>query len=153
MKLRLLTVGKGAPGWAEEACGDFAKRLRRYGGVEELCLKPEVFRGDEQAVRRAEGQRILAMVSERDRLVALDERGSAPDSHEFARLIEEGLLAEGRLIFAIGGPYGHDPAVRSAAWRTVRLSALVLNHQVARLVWYEQVYRAMTLLHGAPYHH
>jgi 23S rRNA (pseudouridine1915-N3)-methyltransferase len=153
VKLRLVTVGKGSTDWADAACEDYGKRLRRFGGVEEVCLKPEVFRGDVDAVRRAEAARLLGALSERDRLVALDERGISPDSHGFAALIEEGLLAEGRLVFAIGGPYGHDESVRRAAWRTVRLSSLVLNHQVARVVWFEQVYRAMTLLNGVPYHH
>jgi len=60
---------------------------------------------------------------------------------------------QGTVVFAMGGPYGHDPSVRAAAWRTVRLSDLVLNHEVARVVLYEQLYRALTLLEGAPYHH
>jgi 23S rRNA (pseudouridine1915-N3)-methyltransferase len=59
----------------------------------------------------------------------------------------------GTVVFAIGGPYGHGEAVRARAWRTVRLSDLVLNHEVARVVLYEQLYRALTLLEGVPYHH
>jgi 23S rRNA (pseudouridine1915-N3)-methyltransferase len=57
------------------------------------------------------------------------------------------------VVFALGGPYGHGAALRQAAWRTVRLSDLVLNHEVARVVLYEQLYRAMMQLAGAPYHH
>ncbi len=149
----LLTVGRGSTAWADEAVNDYAKRSRRYGGIEELRLKPERFRGDVAAVRSAEGARILGALRDRDRLICLDERGRDPDSDGFAALLEQGMQAEGRLVFAIGGPYGHDPLVRERAWRVVRLSRLVLNHEVARLVLYEQLYRAWTLLHGAPYHH
>ena len=153
MKIRLLTVGKGKTSWADEAVGTYARRLRRYGGLEETTLKPERFKGDVEAVRDAEAERILGAISSRDLLVALDERGDAPDSHAFAALIDEGLGAEGSLVFALGGPYGHGPAVRARAWKTVRLSNLVLNHQVARVLFYEQLYRGFTILRGEPYHH
>ncbi|MCB9682469.1 MAG: 23S rRNA (pseudouridine(1915)-N(3))-methyltransferase RlmH [Alphaproteobacteria bacterium] len=154
MKLRLLTVGKGSTPWADTAVDDYGKRLRRFGGIEERTLKPEPFRGDVEAVRAAEADRILGAIGPRDRLVCLDERGEAPDTDAFAELLREGLEeGGGALVFAIGGPYGHGPAVRAQAWRVVRLSALVLNHQIARVVLYEQLYRAMTLLRGGSYHH
>lgn len=153
MKLLLLTTGGKAPGWAEDAVADYGARIRRYGGIEERHLKPEPFRGDEAAVRAAEAARVLALTSARDRLVCLDERGEDLDTHGFARLLTEGLGAEGRCVFVIGGPYGHDPSVRQKAWRTLRLSRMVLNHQVARVVLYEQLYRAFTVLRGEPYHH
>lgn len=153
MKLRLVGIGKGGPAWADAAVADYATRLRRFGGLEELELKPEPFRGDVEAVRAAEAERLLARIGPRDRLVALDERGEDLDTEAFARLVETGLGAEGALWFALGGPYGHGPEVRRRAWRTVRLSSLVLNHQLARVVVVEQIYRAFTLLRGMPYHH
>lgn len=153
MKLRLLAVGKGAPAWADAAVEDYARRLRRLGGLDEVVLKPEPFRGDVEAVRTAEAERILQRVGPRDRLVALDERGEDLGTDGFVTLLTEGLRAEGGLVFALGGPYGHGTAVRARAWRVVRLSSLVLNHQVARLVLVEQIYRATTVIDGVPYHH
>lgn len=131
---------------------DYTRRLRRHGGVEEEAVKAEPFRGDAQAVRGAEGARLLARVGPRDQLVVLDERGDRLDSAGFATLVDEGRQ-RGQVVFALGGAYGHAPASREAAWRVVRLSDLVLNHELARVVLYEQLYRAMTLLSGAPYHH
>ena len=61
----------------------------------------------------AESSRLLARVTPRDRLVVLDERGASLDSHAFARLVSDGLMADGRLVFAIGGAYGHDPSLRA----------------------------------------
>ncbi len=150
----MLVVGKGSTAWAATAVEDYSRRLRRHGQVEELRLKPARFRGDEDEVRAAEGARILAKVGERDLLVALDERGERLDTQAFAGLLRQARRSGAtRLVFAIGGPYGHDPSVRSAARRTVRLSDLVLNHEVARVVLYEQLYRAAKIVAGEPYHH
>ncbi|MCA9569125.1 MAG: 23S rRNA (pseudouridine(1915)-N(3))-methyltransferase RlmH, partial [Myxococcales bacterium] len=114
--------------------------------------KPEKFRGDVDAVRSAEGERLKKILSPREQLVALDERGERLDSHAFAAMLES-LTLEGTVTFLIGGAYGLDPSVRKAASRTVKLSDAVLNHEVARVVLFEQLYRAVTLLEGIPYHH
>jgi 23S rRNA (pseudouridine1915-N3)-methyltransferase len=151
-RFRVLVVGRRRCDWAETAVDDYTKRLRRYGGVDEDEIRTEPFRGDTGDVRRAEGDRVLARVGARERLVVLDERGEALDSQAFAQLVDQGRQL-GTVVFAIGGPYGHDERVRTAAWRVVRLSDLVLNHDLARVVVYEQLYRALTLLEGSPYHH
>jgi len=150
-RFRVLVVGR-ASGWADPVVADFQRRLQRHGGVAEQLVRAEPFRGDVDAVRDAEAARLLASLKPRERLVALDERGEAPDTGGFARLVDEGRR-DGTVVFALGGPYGHGAAVRQHAWRTVRLSNLVLNHDIARVVLYEQLYRAMTLLAGVPYHH
>ncbi|MEQ1502113.1 MAG: 23S rRNA (pseudouridine(1915)-N(3))-methyltransferase RlmH [Myxococcota bacterium] len=152
MRFRVLIVGRSRCRWADEAVDDYTRRIRRYGGVEQVDLKAEPFRGDVEAVRRAEAARIVARVGERDRLVVLDERGDRLDTAGFAAAVDAGRQS-GAVVFAIGGPYGHGAAARDAAWRVVRLSDLVLNHEVARVVLYEQLYRALTVLEGAPYHH
>lgn len=150
-RFRVLVVGRSRCDWAQTATDDYTTRIRRYGGVEEHEIRNEPFRGDVDGVRNAEAERIVARVG-RDRLVAIDERGERLDSHAFSTLVDQGRQ-QGTVWFAIGGPYGHGEAVRARAWRTVRLSDLVLNHELARVVLYEQLYRALTLLEGAPYHH
>jgi len=154
VRVAVLVVGKGGAAWADEAVGDYVKRAKRYGRVDEEAVKPETFRGDVDAVRRAESERLLARVGDRDRLVVLDERGADLDTAAFAAMLK--AARDGgvhRLVFALGGPYGHDPSIRDRAWKVVRLSALVLNHEVARVVLYEQIYRGFDLLAGGPYHH
>jgi 23S rRNA (pseudouridine1915-N3)-methyltransferase len=151
-RLRVLLVGKSRVAWADEAVADWTKRLDRHGGVVEEAVKSEPFRGDVEAVRAAEATRLLARVGPREKLVALDERGDDVDTAAFTRLVDEGRR-DAALVFAIGGPYGHGAAVRERSWRTIRLSSLVLNHEVARVVLYEQLYRTMAILSGTPYHH
>lgn len=151
-RFRVIVVGRGRCGWADEAVADYTRRIARLGGVSEEDVKAEPFRGDVERVRTAEGERVLARVGPRDKLVVLDERGDRLDSAAFAGLVEQGRQ-HGALAFAIGGPYGHAEAVRDQAWRVIRLSDLVLNHHLARVVLYEQLYRALTLVEGIPYHH
>jgi 23S rRNA (pseudouridine1915-N3)-methyltransferase len=147
-------VGKGRVKWAEKACEEYTRRLPRHLGFSEKRLAPVVFRGDENAVRVAEAELILGQLGQGDRLVCLDERGADLDSHGFAALIEAAAKQGAkRMVFAIGGPYGHGPKVRQEAWKTVRLSTMVLNHAIARVVLAEQLYRASTLLWGGSYHH
>lgn len=105
-----------------------------------------------RGVRAAEAARLLARVGPRDALVTLDERGERLDTAAFAAMVEAGRR-ERSVVFAIGGPYGHGEAARARAWRVVRLSELVLNHELARVVLVEQLYRALTILEGVPYHH
>lgn len=154
MKIVLVRVGRGRTAWADAAWRDYTRRLPRQVPVSETLLRPEPFHGDPATVRAAESGRIVGTLGEGDRLVLLDERGELMDSQGFADLISHAArLGCRRLIFAIGGPYGHGPAARERAWKVLALSPMVLNHEVARVVLAEQLYRASTLLWGGSYHH
>ena len=154
MRALLLRVGKGRTRWADEGFADYARRMRTLP-LEEECLRTAPFRGDIDAVRRAEGEQIRAALRSDDRLIVLDERGELPTTEALAEWVREAeRLSTRRLVFAIGGPYGHDPALRGEAWRVLALSRLVLNHELARVLLAEQLYRVSTLLWGGPpYHH
>lgn len=150
-RLRLIRVSKGRARWADPAVEQYSKRLARYGSFEEKLVKPIAFKGDVHAVRQAEAERLLKLVGN-DVLIAVDERGEAPDSHGLsAKLVDWAL--EGTVAFVVGGAYGLDASVRKRAHATVRLSNLVLNHEVARIVLVEQLYRAVTIHQNIPYHH
>ncbi len=151
-RYEVVTVGASRVHWANDAVAEWTKRLSRYGGLEHRHVRAVRFTGDAQAVQRAEGQRLLATVKPRQTLVVLDERGTRHDTHSFAQLVDTGRQ-RGPLVFAMGGAYGHAEPTRSAAWQVVRLSDMVLNHEVARVLLVEQLYRAVTLIEGVPYHH
>jgi len=154
VKVLITRVGRGRNRWADEAVQDYSRRFSRSLALEEQLLRPEPFRGDAAAVQEAEARRIVGTVREGDRLVALDERGSLVDTTAFAGWIDEAArLGTHRLVFGIGGPYGHGAAVKKQAWRELALSPMVLNHEIARVVLVEQLYRASTLLWGGAYHH
>jgi 23S rRNA (pseudouridine1915-N3)-methyltransferase len=154
MKVVLLRVGKGRNAWADAGVLEYARRLPRNLELEERLLRPATFQGDPEAVKEEEARRILGELKDGDRLFALDERGEIPTSEGFAGWIDESArLSCRRMVFAIGGPYGHGAAVRSASARVLALSKMVLNHELARMVLVEQLYRASTLLWGGAYHH
>lgn len=154
MKLRVLRVGRKSPTWADDAVSALGQRLRRYAAFDEVCIKTENHRGDVDLTRRAEAERLNRHIEARDRVVALDERGEGVSSVGFAQWLSRAQNdSVHRMCFIIGGPYGLDQQVRASAWRSLALSPMVLNHQIARVVLFEQLYRGHAILAGDPYHH
>lgn len=142
--MRVLLTGArgGTPAWADAAAEDYGRRIHRYFPWEERLWKP------------AEEQRYWQSVPPRTRVILLDERGQDLDSPGLARWID-GAATDGVMClhFAVGAAYGHPDAARAAAWRQLRLSPMVLNQAVARVMIVEQIYRACTIRAGEPYHH
>ena len=107
----------------------------------------------EEQQKQAEGELILKQLQPTDTVVLLDERGKEFRSIEFARWLEQKQQAVRRLVFIIGGPYGFSPAVYARANEQLSLSRMTFSHQMIRLTFTEQIYRACTIIKGEPYHH
>jgi len=152
MKIQIRRVAKGRERWAEQASQSYLQRLRNFS-TEEQTLRLSQHR-DLDRKRSDEAQRTLYGIGNEERLVALDERGALLTTEELRDWIQECIdFRCKRLIFAIGGPFGHAQIVRDQSWRTLALSPLVLNHELARVVLAEQLYRVHTLIWGGSYHH
>jgi 23S rRNA (pseudouridine1915-N3)-methyltransferase len=150
----VVVAGRGRTAWADAAVEDYGRRIRRYVAVEEIAVRSEPFRDDVEAVRRAEAERVEKVLGERDVLVVLDERGADVDTPSLTRWFEQCRSnGEYRVVFAIGGAYGHHASLRDRARRVIRISPMVLNHEVARVVLYEQLYRVFAAIAGVPYAH
>ena len=106
-----------------------------------------------QQQKEREGELILAKLQSSDHVVLLDEHGKDFRSVEFARWIEQKNASVRRLVFVIGGPYGFSETVYSRANEKISLSKMTFSHQMVRLVFVEQIYRACTIIKGEPYHH
>ncbi len=152
MRVRVIAVGKDRSGLYAPAVAEYAERLQRYLRFE-LVEVPEARRhaGTPQA-REEEGSSLLARVGARDRVVALDERGREHTSVELARRVEAWLAGGRDVALVVGGSDGLAPAVLERADETLALSRMTLAHRLARLVLVEQLYRAMTIVRGEPYH-
>jgi len=133
------------------ACDEYLGRLKHYLKLTERELKPGT-RSKPSQVKTDEAQRLLAAVSTGHLIVALDERGARWDSPTLAQWLGTQRDLSRPVTFLIGGAAGLAPEVRDAADVTLRLSDLTLPHELARVVLYEQLYRAMTILRGEPYH-
>jgi 23S rRNA (pseudouridine1915-N3)-methyltransferase len=152
VKLRLVAVGKDRSGLYAPAVEEYAARLARYVRFD-LVEIPEARKhaGTPQA-KEEEGAAILAKLKPGERVVLLDERGEEPTSLAFAERVQRWMNAGQDVALVIGGSDGHAPAIRARATETLALSRLTLAHRLARLVLVEQLYRAMTILRGEPYH-
>jgi 23S rRNA (pseudouridine1915-N3)-methyltransferase len=154
MKLLILEVTRGRTPWADRAAVDYAKRIGRFAKIEERQLKPADRSLPPERARMDEAERSLQALRPGDRLVVLDERGEGLDTMAFRDLLAQGERgAFRRLVFALGGPHGHHASMREQAHTVLALSPMVLNHQVARVLLLEQIYRGFTLIRGIPYHH
>ena len=147
MKIVLSSVRGGKTPWADAAAEDYGGRIKRYFPFDEVVVRPA-------ATAQDEAHRLLKSVPARSWLVVVDERGEARSSESLARLLEDAAQSgNSTLWFALGGAFGHAPAVREKARTVLSLSSMVLNHAVARVVLVEQIYRACTIRAGEPYHH
>lgn len=156
MKITLLSVGKTEEKYLNEGISIYLKRLKHYIKLE-ITEIPELknTKGLSQEQQKAkEAELILKKVASTDFVVLLDERGTELSSLQFADLLNKRmLLSTQNLVFVIGGPYGFDNSVYQRANDQLSLSKLTFSHQMVRLFFAEQVYRAFTILKGEPYHH
>jgi 23S rRNA (pseudouridine1915-N3)-methyltransferase len=152
--LSVLAVGTRCPGWVREAYEDYARRLQKRLPVR-LTEIPPGKRGKGIPTERAmdeEGRRILAAVRPGNHFVTLDERGREHSSIELSQWLGGHMRVGHDVVLAIGGPDGFAPEVRARAQETWSLSKLTLPHALVRVLLIEQLYRAVTLLDGHPYH-
>jgi len=154
VKARLIAVGERAPAWVTEGFAEYRKRLSHGLPLElvEISPGPRGKRRDTARAMREEGERVLAALPPAAWAVALDGRGRMHSSEDLAKRLQH-WRSQGRdLAFLIGGPEGHAPDVLARADETWSLGPLTLPHMLVRLVLAEQLYRAVALLAGHPYH-
>lgn len=136
----------------DSAVHEYVARIERSLKCELIELPEEKKGADPQRAKVEEGWRILKQVQPDDRLIALDERGREMTSAELARWIQAAMMEGRDLVFAVGGAAGLADAVRTRADLVLSLSRMTLAHRLARLVLAEQLYRALAIVKGEPYH-
>ena len=153
MKLRIVALGHRMPGWVTTGCDDYARRLPRDIALEIVELKPEPRERGRSVVQMlaAEASRIVAACSG-FRIVALDERGKAWSTRDLAARLRGFRDAGDDVAFVIGSADGLAEDVKTRAAAVVAVSAMTLPHGLVRVLLAEQIYRAVSLLAGHPYH-
>lgn len=156
MKIDLVLVGKNDQKYLQEGIDIYLKRLKHYCQFEMKVipdLKSTKSLSEEQQ-KEKEGELIMNQIKDSDFVILLDERGESLSSVDFAQLIEKRQVAGTRKIsFVIGGPYGFSKEAYAKANAKLSLSAMTFSHQMVRLLFIEQLYRAFTIINGEPYHH
>ena len=155
MKTLLLLVGKTQNKHFIAGINDYAERIGHYMPFE-IKVIPELRNTknlSEQQQKTQEGELLLKQLQPSDTVVLLDERGTEHRSVELADWLQQKQHTARRLVFIIGGPYGFSEAIYKRANEMVSLSRMTFSHQMVRLVFTEQIYRACTIIKGEPYHH
>lgn len=155
MKITLLVVGKTTDSRLISLIEDYRKRLIHYVPFE-LVVLPDLKNTkslSEEQIKTAEGEAILRFVTPSMDVVLLDEHGREFRSVEYAEWLQKKMGSGKDLTLVIGGPYGFSEAVYQRADGKVSLSRMTFSHQMIRIMVIEQIYRAMTILRGEPYHH
>jgi 23S rRNA (pseudouridine1915-N3)-methyltransferase len=156
MKIILLQTGKTTEKYISDGVEVYTGRIRKYNPFETITL-PDLKNTKNMPIpeqKSREGKRILESVGADDFLILLDEKGREFSTNEFAgQLGRIFLLPKKRIVFAIGGPYGFSDEVCLKADMKISLSRLTFSHQMVRLLFTEQLYRAFTVIKGDPYHH
>lgn len=154
MKVEVWAIGKTSEPYLETGIGIFEKRLKNYLPFAWVLLpNAKVKSAESAALKTEEGRLVLARLAPDDYLVLLDERGQQHSSVELARWMEQRLSGSGRrLVFLVGGAFGFSSEVYARANAQISLSRLTFSHQMVRLFFLEQLYRAMTILRNEPYH-
>ena len=154
MKLHLIAVGHKMPGWINAGYDDYARRMTLDLPLLLTEIKPghRVAGEDGARARQLEAERILAALPVGCVPVVLDERGAQVTTRELATWMQ-GWMAEGvSPAFVIGGADGLDDSVKARASKLMGLSKLTLPHALARVILTEQLYRAVCIIKGHPYH-
>lgn len=156
MQITLLCIGKTGKRFLEEGEMEYAKRLSHYVTFDALVL-PDIKQAknlSEDQIKQKEGALFLEKIHTSDFVCLLDERGKQYDSVAFAQYMQEQFNRGGkRILFVVGGPYGFSKEMYDRANGLLSLSKMTFSHQMIRLFFIEQLYRAMTILKNEPYHH
>ena len=156
MKILLIVVGKTDQKWLTEGISQYVERLTHFCQFE-MQVIPDIRNTknmDQNVQKQREGELILNLLQPSDDVWLLDDKGREMTSAETARWLEKRMAqSTKRLVFIIGGPYGFSPDVYNRVPGRLSLSKMTFSHQMVRLIFVEQLYRAFSILNNLPYHH
>ena len=156
MKIELTVIGKTSIGYLKQGIDEYIKRLKHYVPFEIKYIddikNTKNISKDQQ--KRTEGAKILSLLDKSDFVVLLDEHGKEYTSVQYSSYIQKRMLSGAKkVVFVIGGPYGFSQEVYDRANDKISFSKMTFNHEMIRLIFTEQLYRAYTIINHEPYHH
>ena len=156
MRITLAVIGKTEVGFVRQGIEEYVKRLHHYVtfNIQYIDDVRNTRNMSETQQRVAEGKALLSVLETSDHVVLLDEHGTERGSMDYSQWLQR-RMASGckRLVFVVGGPYGFSNEVYDRANEKISLSKMTFPHELVRLIFVEQLYRAFTILHHEPYHH
>lgn len=156
MKIELAVIGKTSIGYLKQGIDEYIKRLKHYVPFEIKYIDDikNTKNISEDQQKRTEGAKILSLLDKSDYVVLLDEHGKEYTSMQYSSYIQKRMLSGAKkVVFVIGGPYGFSQEVYDRANDKISFSKMTFNHEMIRLIFTEQLYRAYTIINHEPYHH
>ena len=156
MKIKLAVIGKTSIGYLKQGIDEYIKRLKHYVPFEIKYIDDikNTKNISEDQQKRTEGAKILSLLDKSDFVVLLDEHGKEYTSMQYSSYIQKRMLSGAKkVVFVIGGPYGFSQEVYDRANDKISFSKMTFNHEMIRLIFTEQLYRAYTIINHEPYHH
>ncbi|MDD7230410.1 MAG: 23S rRNA (pseudouridine(1915)-N(3))-methyltransferase RlmH [Sodaliphilus sp.] len=156
MKIELAVIGKTSIGYLKQGIDEYIKRLKHYVPFEIKYIDDikNTKNISEDQQKRTEGAKILSLLDKSDFVVLLDEHGKEYTSMQYSSYIQKRMLSGvKKVVFVIGGPYGFTQEVYDRANDKISFSKMTFNHEMIRLIFTEQLYRAYTIINHEPYHH
>lgn len=153
MKLEIWWIGKTFQDFTHKGNLEYIKRIQKFTDIEILEIADIKGQSNPKSIKNLEAEKILSKLKSDVFLILLDEKGKQFSSVEFADFIQQkDNQAIKKIIFLIGGAYGFDDKIYERANAQLSLSKMTYSHQLIRLIFMEQLYRAYTIIHGFPYH-
>lgn len=156
MKIELAVIGKTSIGYLKQGIDEYIKRLKHYVPFEIKYIDDikNTKNISEDQQKRTEGAKILSLLDKSDFVVLLDEHGKEYTSMQYSSYIQKRMLSGvKKVVFVIGGPYGFSQEMYDRANDKISFSKMTFNHEMIRLIFTEQLYRAYTIINHEPYHH
>ena len=156
MKIELAVIGKTSIGYLKQGIDEYIKRLKHYAPFEIKYIDDikNTKNISEDQQKRTEGAKILSLLDKSDFVVLLYEHGKEYTSMQYSSYIQKRMLSGvKKVVFVIGGPYGFSQEVYDRANDKISFSKMTFNHEMIRLIFTEQLYRAYTIINHEPYHH
>jgi 23S rRNA (pseudouridine1915-N3)-methyltransferase len=156
VKVKLIVIGKTKSKFLIEGENEYQKRLKRYCKFSQLIISDvkKVGKLSKKELKAKEGNLILESIKNSDYVILLDDKGLTLSSTGFAELLNKKMVSSSHeLIFVVGGAFGFSESVYKRANTKLSLSKMTFSHQMVRLIFKEQLYRAFTILKGEKYHH
>ncbi len=155
-KIKLLLTGSTSQDFIKQGVKEYAKRINRYMNFEmnEVLLPKKIRRLSVNKVKEAEARAVLKHVDNKDLVILLDEKGKRYTSVQFAGFIQKVMLRPYKnMVFIIGGAHGFHDNLYNRSNHVISCSDMTFSHQIIRVIFLEQLYRAFTIIHNEPYHH
>ncbi len=156
MKIKVICIGKTGKSFLIDGESEYLKRLGHYIHIEKIEI-PDIRNAKSLQINQikiAEGKEFLNKIETTDEVFLLDEKGKENTSEGFAEFLQKRFNAGGKnLVFLIGGAYGFSEEIYNRSNGKIALSKMTFSHQMVRMIFFEQLYRSMTILRGEPYHH